>query len=675
MKKFFSCLSSFLIAFFFSLFGVAWQTAAPASTPRLFLFLLSLLPIPLLLINLLLAKRYIKKIQNAKVADMQAYMLSHRAEAAHAAKVLLRRLQWRRRAAAVYAVFLFCLAVCISLFSGMMYSTLIYVHYVYIIYAGCVFYAVFSRIHKQRPDALTGGALALSPADYPQLYGAAERAAQAIGCRGKIVLRLSLDCNASIVCIKNHYFLQLGILLLGILSEEELYAVLLHEFSHCSKKNRAAKRELKYGNWVASGKDVYAILGFVTNLFVYADVRYLFDHMTYEYATSITSETEADRDMARYSDSAVAASALLKIHYDEKLRWETTAKDELPLYAAEEQNPHYLRDRIAHFRCKIDERHAAWDAMVAQEILPNNATHPTLKMRLQALGVSEPCCVPEQSAPAYRAEIARAVAFLDGILLDSDEDYQKAREAYYLAPLSRITAWEEGGMPLAAESYADIIADLKQLGRYSDAEALCDRAIQELDENSSLHAYFIKGSMLLFRYDAAGIALLYHAIENNFNYLDEGMGLIGQFCCMTGREEDLRVFRERAKELAQRDKDEYRETGFLAKGDRLTRDEMPSAMKEEILSYILSLDTGIIRRIYLVRKTVNDSFFTSAFVIHFYGGTEEMREEIMHKIFSYLDSYPVEWQFSLFDYFECKNIRFDKIEGCLIYEKPNRKGE
>ena len=98
-------------------------------------------------------------------------------------------------------------------------------------------------------------------------------------------------------------------------------------------------------------------------------------------------------------------------------------------------------------------------------------------------------------------------------------------------------------------------------------------------------------------------------------------------------------------------------------------------MREQILSYILSVGEGIIRRVYLVRKTINESFFTSAFVIHFYGGTDETRAEIMHKIFSYLDSYPVDWQFSLLDFFECRGVRLDRIEGCLIYEKPKEKGE
>ncbi|MBQ5834012.1 MAG: hypothetical protein IIW36_04280 [Clostridia bacterium] len=41
----------------------------------------------------------------------------------------------------------------------------------------------------------------------------------------------------------------------------------------------------------------------------------------------------------------------------------------------------------------------------------------------------------------------------------------------------------------------------------------------------------------------------------------------------------------------------------------------------------------------------------------------------MHGIFRYLDSYPVEKQFALFDYFEYPDVKIEKIEGSLVYEK------
>jgi hypothetical protein len=145
--------------------------------------------------------------------------------------------------------------------------------------------------------------------------------------------------------------------------------------------------------------------------------------------------------------------------------------------------------------------------------------------------------------------------------------------------------------------------------------------------------------------------------------------MVGLFCCITGREKELLEYRERAQVLAQKDIDEYSETSVLSKKDKLIHDDMPSEMLEEILAYIRSVDGGIIRNVYLVRKVVNDNFFISAFVLQFDGGNDEERDDVTHKIFRYLDTYPVEWQFSLFEYSECYNIKFDKIEGSLVYSK------
>ena len=151
--------------------------------------------------------------------------------------------------------------------------------------------------------------------------------------------------------------------------------------------------------------------------------------------------------------------------------------------------------------------------------------------------------------------------------------------------------------------------------------------------------------------------------------------MIGQFFCMTGREKELQEYRERARQMAQRDKDEYSQAGVLSKRDKLGADQMPDGMLENILEFIHSIDEGIIKNIYRVRKTVTESFFVSVFVIHFWGGTDEQRGEIMHKIFRYLDTYPVDWQFSLFDYADHTDIPFEKIEGSLVWTKNNDKGD
>lgn len=675
MKKYGKYIVGYGTAFLISLIGLAWYMILPSHTALVILAMLAALPPLLLAVNMILAKQYVKKIKQTKVADMQGYMLRHRKEAEEASHTLLEKLQGLRHAMTAYAVLVWLLAACASLLGGMLYSyTSGLFFFFFVVYAGTIFCAVYTRFRRKEPIVLNDSAIVLQQDEYPLLYGTVCRAAETLNCHGKITILISFDCTASIVSDGSSYYLQLGTVLLNILSEEELYCICLHEFSHYSDKNQRAEREMQYGAWLSSDKGATRFITLVTNLFVFFDIRYLFDHMTYQFATSVVKETEADRDMAKHGNPVAAASALLKLKYDDQFRWESGVLDETPVYAAEKPNPHYIRDHIERFKHAIEARHKIWDAMIAQEILPNNASHPILKMRMETMGVERAECVEDKSSPAYREEMQKVLDYADKRLCDMQDTYERDRKEGYLEPLRRVTEWEERGMPVVAEDYADIISDLKQLGRHEAAEALCERAMQELDVNSSAHAYFIKGQALIRRYDETGVDLIYHAVENNHNYLEEGLMAIGEFYCMMGMEEKLLDYRQRAQQFAQKDVDEYSETGVLTKHDRLSREDMPEGMLEEILAYIRSIDGDIIQNIYLVRKTITDTFFTSAFIIHFYGGTDAQREEIMHKIFRYLDTYPVDWQFSLFDYFDYLDIKFDKIEGSLVYSKSKTQG-
>ena len=39
---------------------------------------------------------------------------------------------------------------------------------------------------------------------------------------------------------------------------------------------------------------------------------------------------------------------------------------------------------------------------------------------------------------------------------------------------------------------------------------------------------------MLYRYDERGMELIYRAMEQNGNYIEEGLNIIGNFCCLTG---------------------------------------------------------------------------------------------------------------------------------------------
>ena len=222
------------------------------------------------------------------------------------------------------------------------------------------------------------------------------------------------------------------------------------------------------------------------------------------------------------------------------------------------------------------------------------------------------------------------------------------------------------------QEYGDVVWALQQLGRCTEALELCQRAIAELPDAASCCGYFIRGLHRLHSYDPAGIEDIYFAIENNSNYLDEGLGAIGSFCCMTGNQKELDIYRQKAVELAQKQKDQYVHTGILTKKDRLTEENLPDGMLDGILEYIRSIDDGQIEKIYLVRKTITEDFFTSVFVVRFeLQAEEDSCDRIIHKIFQHLDTCS-DWQFSLFDYREVSSVPVHKIKNSCVYSKEDR---
>ena len=230
-------------------------------------------------------------------------------------------------------------------------------------------------------------------------------------------------------------------------------------------------------------------------------------------------------------------------------------------------------------------------------------------------------------------------------------------------------AWEAAGCPVVAEEYADVVKMLHQLGRTSDAIALCNRAIDQLQPIAAAYAYFIRGAWRLRRYDADGLQDLYTAIELNNNSIDSALDVIGTFCTLTGMQQELDTYREKALELAQRQRDEFSETGRLTRKDNLSTEHLPEGMLEDILSHIQAVSQDSIDRIYLVHKTISDTFFTSAFVIRFLPQTsQEVRQEVLHQIFCYLDTC-ADWQFSLFEYQEIPKGLVERVPDSCVYQR------
>lgn len=625
-----------------------------------------LLPFLLLGASLLLHRASKKHFEAMRQEEGQRWLLSHREQAEQVAAQKLRLLGVIRRATGVYAVFLVLLgladAFLIGLCTGGELLTVLLFLSLYPAASGLL------RLRFAPPKSyFADSGCYVAESEFPQIYVLCRRAAEQLGRRGTIHVCLTPDVNAGIAEIGGEYSVQLGTKLLALFSSDEIWHVLLHEFAHLHAPQ--VRKENACLFWLEGESRCSFLFSLREPLFLWPDGQYGLQTTLYRYAASVGEETRADRAMAEHGDAAVAASGLLKLKYTDLYAWEHQAEDQVIPETIADSIHRLVISGADEIRTAIRERAPFYNELVEKEIISRSASHPTLKMRLETLGVSELRFSEGNDDPLFRTETEQAAKKLEEYLLgfNSEKDYSE----YLEKRRKTVEDWEKAGCPLQEEEYPDTVGALKELGRVGDAMALCDRVIENLP--GSTNALFMRGCYRLHRWDAGGIEDVYAALEDNRNYLEEGLEQIGSFCCMTGNREELERYREKAPVLAQKKQDEDEEICSLKPGDDLSGENLPPEMDGKIRDYIESLDEGQIDRVYLLHKQIGPEQYTSAMVVSFVpDAADEIKGETMHKVFLCLDNVP-DWQFSLFDLDDHRKIRPDGIPGSLFYlGKKNR---
>lgn len=535
-----------------------------------------------------------------------------------------------------------------------------------IVYSLLLVCAALNRIRLNVPAAfMDDSSYYVEKSEFPVLYSIAERAAKQVGCAdGFRIAILPNHGSIGIADLDGKISLQAGVQLLSLLSEEELLSIFRHEFSHVVSEK--GSKIARYVRWHALGRSIFPLCGVLDKLFFsYWDSQAAFLTELHRFGESVRQEENADRAMLIGCDKRVAASALIKTEFHSNFEFESNSYD-TPSELDGERIPNDLAARRnRELLERIELRKAEWMRLIPLEIHARNASHPTLKMRLAAMGAEDAVALPCEDSAEFTAEKQKALEFANGILeKELEEAYTSARKNV----LETVPAWESAGKPLVAEEYADIISALVDMGRVSDAEALADRAIAELPEAGRAYACLYKGGLLAKRYDRAAFPLLYEAIETE-NYVEEGLELIGGLCCRLGDEEELEKYRKTAPELMRKYVTEYEKIGSIDKNSVLLEEKLDEGELEAMIAHIAGFENGMIDEIYLVRHKISEQTAASAVIVRFSiecGNTE--KAEIMHKIFNYLHT-ASKRQYSLHEYDEVPKKKLQAVPNSLVYSK------
>lgn len=527
--------------------------------------------------------------------------------------------------------------------------------------------AVFSRIIP--PFFPKNKKMQLRRSDYPEIFALARRAAAAAGCRRRFDIGMQTDCGASVTAC-GRITLQLGAPLLNLLHRDELYQVLLHEFSR-----------LSYNLLAKSCQTLFFILdnagSGLSFLFCGPETEFMLEFELFRKCSSDLLEENAAVQGAP-SDSAdntqngraAAAAALTKISFYAHFEQELCLLMPKSEFADENPPRSYLRSRLELFLKVLPSRREFWEGLDKNEIQPRNA-QPILRRRIEMLGNPVFDISFHSGSDTFTAECRRALDTCDNTVYEMLlNDYQAMRSESYLEPLKKITDWEKNGCPLGHETVKGIISSLVALDRFDQAIAVCDRTISDPAlTGASAYALFIKGSILLKRYDPSGIALLYDAIEKDPECTPEALELIGTFCCQCGLEAELAHYRQVSAALL-REKEELDLTQTLDASDELVPSPLPKELLDDILAYMLKAGNGRIESVCLVRKVISRDFFCDTFVIRFDRHTgQQDKEEAMNTIFEYLDTHPSSLCFSLFLWDVHTSAAVKSVDNSCIYSR------
>ena len=658
---------SFAVSFVFALLGAVFLKGRVSEDTLAIAFLILVSANAfLLLANYFTSSAYIKNFEARSHSEMAAFLYSHREHADRSAKKLLCKLRTLLVLTNVYTVLVALIGAVLSFVSAGLglwsFMTLL---------STLVIYAAAARIRLPYPKELfTKDNGYVGEEVFPELYSVAKEASDILGVKGDIKIVILADCTAGIRRFGNIISIQIGAILFASMSREELKNILLHEFAHLKDEEAPSSTVTEHYWWLTESGNGGALSKAADTFFKLPDTLFGINYSLYSYASTISAEEKADSAMRKYGEPKYAGSSLLKLKYYELYSWEKGSYDTSASCVSEELEANIVKEEFNGFKEQTEKRRDFWNKLIDVEIISRSATHPTIKMRLEAIGHTDYSIHESPDSNSYKSEQKKIIEHVDNNIYDiRKENYENERREIYLEPLETVTKWEESDK-IIEDNYRDIIFAYRQLGRVSEADALCDRIINELPDSANHYAYFMKGCTLLHSFDESGIEYIYHAIESNHNYIEEGMQTIGQFCCISGRQDDLDVYRERVMTLMDEKKTKYSELERITPKDNLSSEKLPEELRCGLLSLIGTMQ-DLIDEVYVVRKTITSDFFASVVIVKTKDGIDQKADnELFNKFFLYLDAQ--EWQFTLFDAKGVPMNVIKKIPLSLFYgEKDN----
>lgn len=368
--------------------------------------------------------------------------------------------------------------------------------------------------------------------EYPLLYESARRAADAVGYHGKFCLARSYrDENGVSVREEPNVTVMVPPVVTNVLTRGELYQIFLHEFAHVvNGDTKISKKFVRAIN--AFSTERHTFLKFLKVALFTAPYRILDDKLEdYRNCASLLKEQLADKAVNDYGnakeniDGEVKSLLLARFvgfnlrHFDYKiLESETPPED-------------YYERLEADFRAWCSENGEKEALRLKRELPARAASHPTLKMRMQAAGREEYDLTTAETDEAYRTETKKYVADCSQ-KRKGWEGYKEYRKENYLDSKQKLDEYE------SAEAH-DFLMKHEAMSAYllaDDDKALALANDVLASDPDAPFANYTKGLILFERDEAGGIDALKKAVCSCTQISQTAAEIYGDACLDSGDE-------------------------------------------------------------------------------------------------------------------------------------------
>lgn len=493
------------------------------------------------------------------------------------------------------------------------------------------------------------------------------------------LLSLFLIDNVAVRRSRGRVVVGVGAMAGAFMNREELKQVLLHEKAHIIYDRKLTVRisngilkrfhEPSKKSVVLKPTDVL----FLAPLSVLSQLLIEFQQISSE-----KQELLADRFAMQNGKTSESAAALVKMQML-GLYLKREATHRVLFYETEEIQKDFITREFETFRNLCPKRQQYWSELLMKQLPALINSHPTLPQRLHQLNDPKYEITFGDPDPKYCEEQKEFLRFNDELLVEQNEEsFGERRLREYLQPmeqLERYLAEADSGITHSPLQLRPVIEACLKLEREDLAILVCEQAIDASEsESEAAYANYIKGRLLLNRYDPDGIAFIKRAAEANPNFVEPANNEIGDFCLMMGMQKELEDYRQYIIELAQKKIDDrVNDADSLSTKDKLSGEPvLPEDELQRELAFIKETCGEHLYSLHRITKQLSASLSSTVYIVRFVEGTDdETRDRCMERIFEYLDG--LDAQYSLFDYeyAAAQKIRLDRIKGALIYQKES----